>query len=676
MGKINLLSKDVSELIAAGEVIDRPSAIVKELLENSIDSGASIITVEIKNGGRTYMRITDNGCGIAYEDVPTAFVRHATSKISSASDLDKILTLGFRGEALASVCAVAKVDLITKCVGDDLGTHYKICGAQEETYEQSGCPDGTTIIVRDIFYNVPARLKFLKKDVTEGNAIAAIVNKIALSHPEISFKFIRENKTELLTAGDGKLYSAVYSVLGKEFASSLIPVEYSYNGISVSGYITKPLGAKANHAFQNFFINKRYVKSMTCMHAIDEAYANLLMTGKVPACVMMIDLPPNIVDVNVHPTKIEVRFSNEKLIYESVYFAVKNALLSEDKETKMNLDSISRKNFTEEQLHPMFKNEQGVQLKLDVAKKPQDTPVTPQQMPPQQQIASPVNEVIIEHKTSDYSPDVELNNRAVLNVPRVETPVEKTRPVQEAEIPKSPTEIKNEMLFDSNNESVSSQFKYIDKSSFVKKQEPCDVTITEEKENEKPMPTPRVIGELFRTYIIVEAGEDMFLIDKHAAHERFIFEKIKEDVKNLDVQMLLEPVMVQLSFEEYDAICDNVEKAEEIGFLIEPDVAPTVAVKGVPLIISELNPADVVPQIAENFLSSKQNPQLDVFDELYHSIACKSAIKANDITTDAELAVIVKAVFNNPRIRYCPHGRPVVVKLSKSDIEKQFKRIV
>lgn len=671
MGKINLLSKDVSELIAAGEVIDRPSAIVKELLENSIDSGASIITVEIKNGGRTYLRITDNGSGIAYEDVPTAFVRHATSKISSASDLDKILTLGFRGEALASVCAVAKVDLITKCVGDDLGTHYKICGAREEAYEQSGCPDGTTIIVRDIFYNVPARLKFLKKDVTEGNAIAAIVNKIALSHPEISFKFIRENKTELLTAGDGKLYSAIYSVFGKEFATSLIPLEYSYNGISVSGYISKPLGAKSNHAFQNFFINKRYVKSMTCMHAIDEAYANLLMTGKVPACVMMIDLPPDIVDVNVHPTKIEVRFSNEKLIYESVYFAVKNALLSEDKETNMNLDSLSKKNFTEQQLYPMFKNEQGVQLKLDVAGKTQEAPEISPLTPPTQAV-KPVSEVIIEHKTNDYSPDVELNYRAVTNAPHSDTP----QPVQEAEPQKSPAELNNEILFDSSNESVSSQFKYIDKSSFVKKQEPCEMTITEERENEKPQPAPRVIGELFKTYVIVESGEDMFLIDKHAAHERFIFEKIKEDIKNLDVQMLLEPVMVHLSFEEYDAICDNVDKAEEIGFLIEPDVAPTVAVKGVPFIISELSPADVVPQIAENFLSSKQNPQLDVFDELYHSIACKSAIKANDVTTDAELAVIVKAVFNNPRIRYCPHGRPVVVKLSKSDIEKQFKRIV
>ncbi len=662
MGKINLLSKEISELIAAGEVIDRPSAVIKELLENAIDSGASVITVEIKNGGRTYMRITDNGCGIAFEDLPTAFLRHATSKISQACDLDRIMTLGFRGEALASVCAVAKVDVLTKRAEDALGSHYRICGAEQEAHEQSGCPDGTTIIVKDLFYNVPARLKFLKKDVTEGNAIAAIVSKIALSHPDISIKFIRDNKNELLTAGDGKLYSAVYSVFGKEFASSLIPVDYSFNGVSVKGFTVKPLFAKANHAFQNFFINGRYVKSMTCMHAIDEAYANVIMTGKVPACVLMITLPPDIVDVNVHPTKIEVRFSNEKLVYESVYFAAKNALLAEDKETKLNIEPIVSKNFTQQQLRPMFKDETAVQLKMDLKPTAEQTS-TPErqsseqikQMPP---FVREVSEVKIEHKDESYKTQSELSNRAVIQTPKITE--------------QSPKEMRNEMLFDANNESVSSQFKYIDKSSFERKPQPV---IKEEPEEIKEI-IPRVVGEVFRTYIIVEADGDMYLIDKHAAHERFIFEKIKEDIKNLDVQMLLEPVMVQLSFEDYDSLCDNLENAEKIGFYIEPDVAPTVAVKGVPLIIGELNPADVVTQIAENFKNSKHNPQLDVFDELYHSIACKAAIKANDISSDAELEVIVKAVFNNPSIRYCPHGRPVVIKLSKADIEKQFRRIV
>lgn len=652
MGRINLLSKEISELIAAGEVIDRPSAVIKELIENAIDSGANVITVEIKNGGRTYMRITDNGCGISFDDVPKAFVRHATSKISQKSDLDKIMTLGFRGEALASVCAVAKVDVITKCPENDYGTHYRICGAQEEAHEQSGCPDGTTIIVRDIFYNVPARLKFLKKDVTEGNAIAAIVNKIALSHPEISIKFVRDNKNELLTAGDGKLYSAIYSVFGKEFASSLIPVDYSNNGIKVTGYTVKPLDAKANHAFQNFYINKRYVKSMTCMHATDEAYSNMLMTGKVAACVLMLDMPPEIVDVNVHPTKIEVRFSNEKLIYDSVYFAIKNALLNEDKESEMNISSAVTRNFTEQQLRPMFKDEKATQIAMSFS-----TPEVQQEAV----YKAPIEQVYVREKQEQYTPNCELNYRAVTQAPR-----------QVEESAKIPQDINTEAYFEAENESASSQFKYLDKSSFVKKE--FHVEPKPEQPDESVIPT--IIGEVFKTYIIVEAEGSMYLIDKHAAHERFIFEKIKEDIKNLDCQMLLEPVMVQLSFDEYDAICDNLENAEKIGFMLEPDVAPTVAVKGVPLIISELNPADVVSEIAENFKNFKVNPQLDVFDELFHSIACKAAIKANDNTSDAELAVIVKAVFNNPKIRYCPHGRPVVIKLTKADIEKQFRRIV
>ncbi len=661
MGRINLLSKEISELIAAGEVIDRPSSVIKELLENAIDSGANVITVEIKNGGRTYMRITDNGCGISFEDVPKAFVRHATSKISQKCDLDRIMTLGFRGEALASVCAVAKVDVITKCPENDYGTHYRICGAQEEAHEQSGCPDGTTIIVRDIFYNVPARLKFLKKDVTEGNAIAAIVNKIALSHPEISLKFVRDNKTELLTAGDGKLYSAIYSVFGKDFASSLIPVDYSNNGVKVTGYTVKPLSAKANHAFQNFFINRRYVKSLTCMHAIDEAYANILMTGKVAACVLMIDLPPDIVDVNVHPTKIEVRFSNEKLIYDSVYFAIKNALLNEDKESDMDITPAVTRNFTEQQLHPMFKDEKAQQISISFS----DVPSNPQ--PAVRPVQPIVEQVVVKAKEEQYSTDCELNNRAVIQVPHKESDA-----MPQQEPVKSPRDIQTEALFEAENESASSQFKYIDKSSFVKKE------LSVQPQPQQPAETviPTIIGELFKTYIIVEAEGCMYLIDKHAAHERFIFEKIKEDVKNLDCQMLLEPHIVQLSFDEYDAICENLDKAEEIGFMIEPDVAPTVAVKGVPLIISELNPSDVVCEIAENFKHFKVNPQLDVFDELFHSVACKAAIKANDNTSDAELKVIVKAVFNNPKIRYCPHGRPVVIKLTKADIEKQFRRIV
>lgn len=637
MGKINVLSKEISELIAAGEVIDRPSSIVKELLENAIDSGASLITTEIKNGGRTFIRVTDNGGGIAYDDVPTAFLRHATSKISSKSDLDGIMTLGFRGEALASICAVSKVDVLTKRPEDGFGCRYRICGAVEEEYEQAGCPDGTTIIVRDIFYNVPARLKFLKKDVTEGNAIAAIVSKLALSHPEISFKFIRDNKTDLLTAGDGKPSSAIYCVFGREFASSMIPLDYSYNGVSVSGYICKPHEAKANHSFQNYFINHRYVKSLTCMHAVDEAYANLLMTGKVASCVLFLDIPPGIIDVNVHPTKIEVRFSNEKLIYDSVYFAVKNALMSSGSESMPSAEPAVKR-FTDEQLRPAFANQPVQQTKLF------DTSAPVAHDAPQYAAKSVIraDEMMSQRTDEAYSPACEPSSRVVMQTPQGETP-----------------------------ESI--EFKYINESSFERRAPQPQAQAAEDIKEI----TPILIGEVFKTYIIVQAGEDMYLIDKHAAHERFIFEKIKSDTRNLDTQLLLEPVMVQLSFEEYDAVCANLDTALKAGLLIEPDVAPTVAVKGVPLIIADINPAEVVTLIAENFLASKVDAAgIDIFDELYHSIACKAAIKANDDSSQSELEVIAKAVLSDEKLRYCPHGRPIIVRMTKKDIEKQFRRVL
>jgi len=337
LAKVQILSKETSELIAAGEVIERPSSIVKELIENSIDSGATAITIEIKHGGISYLRVTDNGCGIEHEDVPTAFLRHATSKIRDKTDLDSILTLGFRGEALASICAVAKVDVLTKISDERFGTHYTINGGVEKEYERTGCPDGTTIIIRDIFYNVPARLKFLKKDVAEGNAIASIVDKIAISHPEIAFKFIRDNRQEFITPGDGELYSSVYAVMGKQFAASMIPVDYELNGIKIDGFTVKPLFGRPNRTMQHFFINGRYVKSLVCTRSLEHAYQNSIMEGKFPSCVLRLTIPPSILDVNVHPAKIEVRFTDERIIADSIFFAVKNAILLDSKPVEINI---------------------------------------------------------------------------------------------------------------------------------------------------------------------------------------------------------------------------------------------------------------------------------------------------------------------------------------------------
>ena len=659
MSEIRVLSKEVSELIAAGEVIDRPSSVAKELLENAVDAGANIITIEIKNGGRTYLRVTDNGKGIASDDLPTAFLRHATSKISEKNDLEKILTLGFRGEALASVCAVSRVNVLTKRVGDEYGTHYEIEGGEETVNEQSGCPDGTTFVVRDLFYNVPARLKFLKKDTTEGNYVAEIVTKLTLSHPEISFKFIRDNKVELLSAGDGKTYSAIYSVFGREFASSLVPVDYSWKGIHIHGFTVRPLESKPNRKFQNFFVNNRYIKSLACSCALEDAYRNQIMVGKFPACVLYIDIAPDTVDVNVHPTKIQVRFSNEGLMHEAVYFAVKDALLKNDKPNEIKFEN--KRYFTDKELYNV-PSDSGVQLKFA----PQETPAT----------VSVKHDDFTYHaaeKTSSFQPEPTRVHSDI----SMQTPVNVTQP--QATVPERIPEkltvedinrIVSEIPLPDDDEQEQS-FKYIADNSFEKKQE---APLIVEDSAEKPRPV--VIGELFRTFVVAQCGDEMILMDKHAAHERYIFEKIKDDKNQLEPQMLLEPVMVVLAYDEYDALAENVDKVRQLGFEIEPDVAPTVAVKGVPIILGDENPSEVISDLAKNFIANKLDPQIELFDDLYHSLACKAAIKAHDKTSIVELQALIDKVYDNDDIRYCPHGRPVMIKLSKRDIEKQFRRIV
>ena len=669
MAKINVLSKEVSELIAAGEVIDRPASIIKELLENAIDAGANVITVEIKNGGRTYIRVTDNGSGISENDISSAFLRHATSKISEKDDLEKIITLGFRGEALASISAVAKVEVFSKMLDEEYGTHYVIEGSEEKLSEKSGCPDGTTFVVRDVFYNVPARLKFLKKDVTEANYVASFVTKLALSHPEISFKFIKDNKTELLTAGDGKLYSAIYAVFGRDFASTLIPIEYVTDELSITGYISKPLQSKNNRKFQNFFVNGRYVKSLTCATALEEAYKNNIMTGRFPACVMNISVSPSVVDVNVHPTKIEVRFSDNKLIYESVYFAVKNSLLKFDKPNEMNLSS--KRNFTDRQLYTFpDKNDETSQLRFaertDDRRQVHRTNTPPEKQSNQEQSKGVV---YIKPTTQLSISDVKSKDYVDKSAVTTKTQEHKVNNRADNELTSQQTKAQEQLQLQQENDNIS-EFKYIHKEDFEHKE---SVVV---EQSEKPAAKPVVVGELFKTYIVAQAGDDMLLFDKHAAHERYLFEKIKDDANQLDTQIFLEPVMVLLSYDEYDAICLNIDKAAELGFAIEPDVAPTVAVKGAPLVVADENPTEIVTELARNLMQLKVNPQLELFDELFHSMACKAAIKANDDSGIIELQALVNDVYENDDIRYCPHGRPVMIKLSKKDIEKQFKRIV
>lgn len=649
MPKINLLDKSVYELIAAGEVIERPSSVIKELCENSIDAGATTITVEIKRGGISYIRVTDDGCGIAYEDMPSAFLRHATSKVYTADDLESINTLGFRGEALASVCAVGRVECISKQSSDKLGSVYRIEGGECVEYDRTGGADGTTIIIRDLFFNTPARLKFLKKDVTEGNYCASVVEKLALSHPNISFRFIRDGRQTMLSPGDGEYYSAVYAVFGKQFAAGLIPVENIYRDTSVTGYVSSPLFTRANRTMQHFFVNGRSVKSPLCCAALEEAFRNTIMVGKFPACVLCINTDPAKVDANIHPTKTEVRFTEEKTVFDAVYFAVKNALMGFDESREIKLPTVT----------------QPAPVKAEPQEQPKVTAVRdePKTMP------MPKPQPVVTYPTTRPEPP-----KFTLNQP---APFEmKAEPVQavqqvipEAEIPQpQPKPEKKETPL-----SELPGFAFLSDKSFVKKEQPKEPVKPAEPEYipEKV----RVVGELFRTYIVCEGEDSMLLIDKHAAHERINFEKLKKGFDS-SAQFLIEPVDVYLSPAEYSGLSEFSENLADVGIILDFGDGGKVKVLALPQMLDREDPCDIVESIAKIAAKGNSNIKGELFDDMLHTAACKMSIKANDINDIRELQVIADEVVNNKDIRFCPHGRPVCTQISKRQIEKYFSRIV
>lgn len=711
MSAISLLKKEVYELIAAGEVIDRPASVIKELLENAVDAGATSVTVEIKNGGRTFMRVTDNGSGIPFDQVPTAFLRHATSKVAEKADLEKISTLGFRGEALASICAVSKTEVLTKTHDSQLGTRYVISGGEQLEYEAAGCPDGTSVIVRDLFYNVPARLKFLKKDATEANRIQDLMGKLAVSHPEISVKLIKDNAQVFVTAGDGKLYTAVYSVFGREFAKSMLEADYASEGVSVRGFVSKPLTSKNNRKFQIFYVNDRYIRSEVCSQALEEAYRNSIMVGRFPACVLNIHIDPDMIDVNVHPAKTEIRFSDNRFVYNAVYFAVKQALTEKDVPTRMTFDK--RRNFDPEKLYVEPEESKAVQMafapprteRVEKAEKPvrehtddlflsslespapQDNaqkplwsgelpPAAPEEAPAEKAEDSndPYDDDAFFRLCENYNASCAGDGEAKAKTePEPAEDTEQDNVADIADIEPKDTDLPQNYGEDTEAESsgLSEDFMFVKTSDFEKR---YDVPQPAE-ELPEPEKKPVVVGELFKTYIVAQRGDEMLLIDKHAAHERYIFENIKSDSRNLSSQTLLEPIMVMLSYDEYDALAANTDKAAKLGFIIEPDVAPTVAVLGLPMLLRDENPTDIVTEIAHKLLMNERDPAPELYDDLYHTMACKAAIKAHDDSSIQELQKLVDSIVDCD-IRYCPHGRPVMITMPKREIEKQFKRIV
>lgn len=703
MGVINVLDKHIAELIAAGEVVERPSSVIKELVENSIDAGAKNITVEIKNGGTTFMRVADDGCGIYRDDIKKAFLRHATSKVKTANDLDMISTLGFRGEALASISAVSRLQVITKNENEEIGSCYEIEGGDEISLEEAGCPTGTTFVIRDLFYNIPARSKFLKKDVAEGNAVSALMDKIVLSHPEVAFTFIRDGKQLLRTFGDGKLLSAIYSVFGKDFAKGLIPVDYTLDSVTVKGYISKPINSRPNRNMQNFFINGRFVKTRTGMAALEEAYKGSIMVGKFPSAVLQLTIPYEIIDVNVHPAKIEVRFINERPVFDAIYHAVKTALQQGDERKQVHFKENTA--FNEIKKVNPFNNAQAVFAKAENT--PAEKPIKPiERIEPvlknsEPKPYNPFDELDLKDekpkpvsidslKMSDSSNPFDIySKQAIKRNSELEN--------KKAEFSKQKLEKAEQLILKATQqeESLPKQEITVDDLTAESTETPIETEVSKEEvkplkeisENKtdnndaltelpKEQTKLRFLGEAFNTYIIVEKNDnEVLIIDKHAAHERIIYEKLKADSGSANVQYLLTPITVTLDKIDYDAAVSNLDMFAKCSFDVEDFGNGTLLVRSAPQYLAATEIADCITEMSGYIASGKKDIYTEKMDWFYHNVSCRSAIKAGNKSTVQELMDIAWTLEKNPQIKYCPHGRPICIVMTKYEIEKQFGRL-
>ncbi len=675
MPKIIQLSPHVANLIAAGEVVERPASVVKELLENAVDAGASKITVEIQNGGMTFLRITDNGCGMSSEDARTAFLRHATSKLHTAEDLAAISTMGFRGEALAAIASVSRIDIMTKTAGAISGTSLHLEAGQITEESETGCPEGTTIIVRDLFFNTPARMKFMKADSVEGSRVAAAVQLQALAHPEVAITFLRDGKQVLQTPGTGGLEAAVYCVYGRDSAR-MVKVDSRWDGYRVTGYVSRPTDARPSRSMQTFFVGGRPVKSRILMAALEEAYRNQIMVGKFPACVLHLTLPANAVDVNVHPAKTEVKFLSEKAVFECVHYGVLAALNQQTDRPEVkfkNTESLRTSPQTGAAIPkkdapsspPAFmrgvaeaKQGRGEQYSSAPAKKddffrtmtaeeyknfstaigsapqPQPKAAAATAMKVEQQLHIPLRETVVLPAVENTTPIVPSSPPAF------------TRGVAEAKQGQG------------------------EQSAAI----PAEAA---DEQTSLPMPQEipwRMVGELYQSYILVEQGEEAFLIDKHAAHERILFEKMKANQEKISSQMLLTPLPVRLSPEAAGELLSNTEMLAELGFEIEEFGDNTLLVRQIPMDLSPDSAAETLETMAADLLSGRRTEKNTVRDEILHTVACKAAIKAGWKNDQQELLALVKQVMAREELKYCPHGRPICITLSKKQLEKQFKR--
>ena len=687
MPKIQQLDEHVADLIAAGEVVERPASAVKELVENSIDAGASSITVEIRDGGMTFIRITDDGCGMEPADARIAFLRHATSKLRTKDDLAAIGTLGFRGEALAAISSVSRIDLLTKTRENAAGTALYLEAGVIRSEEPAGCADGTTILVRDLFYNTPARMKFMKSDMAEASAVFAAVQREALAHPEISFRFLKDGAEQLHTAGDGDRRAAIYQVLGRQLVNDMVPVESRWEKISVSGFVTKPTATRGNRSFQYFFVNGRFIKSRTLSAAVEEAYKNQIMAGRFPACVLEIELPVQAVDVNVHPAKTEVRFLSERSVFDAVHYGVLSALNKTPGAPEMRLpekkaaqaavqpsQSDFFKTMTAEAYRasaaapktPSFASD--VQLPRRPSAEPDKTPerIAAPERPAEPAFgAAPAARA--PKPVSVFPDDLEA---ALFGGSESRT---ETKPAAPQPPPAAPEES------DALPAAPQEPHKTVLPEAAPRMPEDSEADLCDVPQEQASIPLHeepwRIIGEALDTYIIVEEQGAVLFIDKHAAHERILFEKLKKQNAPVMSQLLLTPVPAPLSREETAAVLENAALLEQYGFGVEDFGDGTVLLRRVPADIAPEDAGASLAELAGQLLEGRTLSPESLRDELLHTVACKAAIKAGYHTQPREREALVREVLTREDLKYCPHGRPICITLTQKQLEKQFKRI-
>lgn len=660
MANIKQLDAHVANLIAAGEVVERPASVVKELVENAIDAGASALTVEIQRGGMSLIRVTDNGCGIPADEVEVAFLRHATSKLSCAQDLEAIGTLGFRGEALAAIAAVSRLELLTRTADSPLGTALLLEGGILREREESGCPEGTTMLVRDLFFNTPARLKFMKRDSAEGAAVFALVQRIALSHPNVSIKFLRDGKQELLTPGDGKLSSVLYSVFGRDFALGFTELSSKGEDISVSGFVSLPACCRGTRGYQHFMVNGRPIRSPLLAAAVEEAYQNQKMVGKFPACVLHVSVRPNSVDVNVHPAKTEVKFLSDRNVFDAVHYAVRSTLEGEGR-------------------HPLLTMEAPKKVVTPVSapqKKLEGVPVVPKDSFSQRNTqqfrdsAQPKGSAPLLVAPPHMAVPVQMETKQTEFSLPIEDPIEPKFMPPSSPVPRAQEEREPVMMVP--REAIQDAPKMEAPPTLRKEAPPIEDPHITQPELEVELPW-RIAGEVMDTYLLVEQGESIIFIDKHAAHERMHFDRMQKEDYAPMAQSLLEPILLKLPPEESEELERNLELLKGYGFLLEPFGGDDLMLRELPTELSPVHAEEALSELARAFLTGKRTTDKVLRDQILHTLACKAAIKGGQKSAPEELAVVAKAVMNG-EVKYCPHGRPVAIVLTRAQLERRFGR--